>query len=516
MVSLTPVLTQLPQELQNGIFAHLGCRDIKNLRATCTALASALPLHFNRVFISANSLNLQVFNAIASHETYRHQVSEIIWDDARLYTGPELEQERQQYELEYSDPNDVAAADGCPLWFVKGRYDYGHPGYIYPEPHIGIEESWAYYKPLLKDQRQVLSSNADIKAFKFGLKRFPSLKRITITPATHGSSWEPLYKTPMIREFPPGFDYPLPEAWPSFDDEKPIDALPWVSENDDSPYQYIYGEECTAEVYRNRWRGFRLVIRALAEYTDHHITELVIGGNEIQSGLNCRIFDQRSIEYDDLVALLKRPGFRYLDLHLFAGLIEDGDWSSYKTGLLHDALAEAKGIEHLCLRASTEISEGAPQQLVPEVEEHVIPLRTIFPVDNWSRLQHFGISHMLADLDDLIDLLAALPPTLRSVDLIQVALGAPEHGYGELIRAMRDVLDWRSRPVEERPKVHLVISASHDEVQGDGKFVEVDDVVYSYLYGSGNNPFEEDGYRIWPGQGAVQRDLYNPSFAAPF
>ncbi|KAH7203302.1 hypothetical protein BKA60DRAFT_656597 [Fusarium oxysporum] len=485
-----PILLQLPQELQNDIYSLLEADDIKKLRVTCSAFHKALPLHFDHVFISANSLNIDVFNAIASHETFRHQVSEIIWDDARLRMGPELEQERQEYEEDGNDPEDAAAENVYPFWFKKGRYDYGDSSpYVYPDVYLGIEESWAYYKGLLDDQRQVLSSNADIEAFKYGLKRFTSLKRVTVTPATHGKLWQPLYRTPMVRAFPP---------------------------DGNDPYQEIYGAECTAEAYRAKWRGFRLVTRALVECEDRTITELVIGGNGIQSGLNCRIFDQRSTEYDDFVALLKRPGFRYLGLHLFTGLLEDNDWVSYKTGLLHDALAQATDLEHFSLRTSMEVSHGAPQQLVPDVEGHVFPMRTIFPIDHWPHLRYFRISHMLVDLDDFIDLLATLPPSLRSIELIHVALGSPEQGYDDLLRAMRDILDWSSRPAQERPKVHMMVSALHDHVQGEGKFVEVDDVVHSYLYENGDNPFEDDKYVIWPGQGGVQRDIFNPDYVAPY
>ena len=65
--SVVSYLPQLPRELQDAIFVFLKPDNIKNLRATCSSLANALPLHFDRVFISANSLNIQVFNAIANH-----------------------------------------------------------------------------------------------------------------------------------------------------------------------------------------------------------------------------------------------------------------------------------------------------------------------------------------------------------------------------------------------------------------------------------------------------------------
>ncbi|KAJ4264386.1 hypothetical protein NW762_005584 [Fusarium torreyae] len=516
-LSILPVLSKLPKELRDGIYSHLERNDIKNLRVTCKAMARDVPLRFDRVFISANSLNIQVFRAIADHEIFRHQVSEIIWDDARLRTGVELEHERRVYGYDYTHPDEAVTANGCPEWFRRGRYDYDDSD-PHADPDVdSLEETWAYYKPLLEDQRQVLASNADIEAFQYGLRRFPFLRRVTVTPSTHGRLWQPLYRTPMIRAFPPGFDYPLPKAWPQFDnaDGTPIDELPWVAKEEDNDlYSNMYGVGCTPEVYRAKWRGYQLVTRALVEYEDHHISELIIGGHEVQTGLSSRIFDQHCAEHDDLVTLLKRPGFRHLDLSLFTGFIEYEDWVSYKTGLLHDALAQAKDIQHVCVRATTEVENGAPGQDVPP--EDVLPLRTIFPIDHWPQLRHFGISNMIVELDDFIGLLAALPPSLRSVEIIHLALGSPEHRYEDLLREIRDTLDWRSRPIEERPRVHMVASALECRVQGDGWFVDVDDGVYSYLYGTGNNPFKEHTCEIYPGRGGTRRDMFDSNVDTPY
>ena len=510
--SVVCYLPQLPRELQDAIFVFLKPDNIKNLRATCSPLAKALPLHFDRVFISANSLNIQVFNAIANHDTYRHQVTEIIWDDARLPTGFEHQRSVKEWELNRKPPN------GVPLWFTKGRSDYNEWGdYVCPEGNLGIKESWAYYKPLLDDQHQVVSSNLDLEAFVFGLRQFTSLKRVTITPATHGTHWRTLYRTPMIRAFPPGLDYPLPKAWPYFDNDVKIDVLPWVSDGDDSLYQQFYGDECTAEQYRAKWRGFQLVVRALAEYQDHSITELVIGGHEIQSGLNARIFDQWSPEYGDLVTLLKRPGFRHLELHLFTGFVlEDHECYSYKSGLLHDALTQAKDLEYLSLRASSYIENGVPELLTFEDEEDwcICPLRDVFPVDQWPRLQHFGISNMLVDRGDLIGFLASLSPSLRSMELSHLGLKSP-HEYSDLVQDIRDVLDWQSRSPGERPQVRMAVTPDDSRNIGYGMYVEVKDTIDSYLYGKGKNPFP-DGSHLHRDEGGVQRDLFNPQFKLPY
>ncbi|EWY82849.1 hypothetical protein FOYG_14937 [Fusarium oxysporum NRRL 32931] len=154
-------------------------------------MAKDLPLHFDRVFISANSLNLQVFNGIANHQVYRHQVTEIVWDDARLSSGPEREEERRDFHYLGSDPDFAEGANGCPRWFKAGSNISDdppcHPScHTTASDHMGLQECWAYYRALLEDQRQVLASNTDIESFKFGLQLFTRLKRVTITPATHG------------------------------------------------------------------------------------------------------------------------------------------------------------------------------------------------------------------------------------------------------------------------------------------------------------------------------------------
>lgn len=481
-------LPRLPQELINAISRYLEGSDIKALRETCSAMARAVPLYFDRVFISANSLNIQVFKAIADHDTYRHQVYEIIWDDARLSTG--LEGWESKIDLEWDNGwlDKAVTENGCPGWFQKysstsdlvSYYGYDKP---VADNQMGLAERWGYYEPLLEDQKEVLASNADIEAFKYGLQRFTSLTRITITPATHGRLGQPLYGTPMIRAFPPGFDYPFPKQWPTVPmDNRPewhdrgewYDELPWQSEEGDAPYRWFYGPHYTNEKYKEKWRGYQLVSRALVE-CENQVKELKIGGHEMSSGLNCRIFDQSCTEYDHFYTLMSRPGFRYLDLDLFTSMIEQYDWITYERRLLGDALARAKGMEHLSIRASTPIKDAECQHIDPEelLERPLFPLRAVFPIDHWPRLQHFGISNFLVELDDLVDVLSCLPSTLRCVELINLAFRNIDHGYGDLVREMLDKLDWRSRPVEERPKVHMICCKEDND-----EFIEEDGAVF--------------------------------------
>ncbi|KAI1015414.1 hypothetical protein LB504_011131 [Fusarium proliferatum] len=74
----------LPNKLLSAICDLLPNSDIKNLRLASPLLGQNCQLQISRVFISPNLLNIYVAHAIATNETYRLGVEEIIWDDATL------------------------------------------------------------------------------------------------------------------------------------------------------------------------------------------------------------------------------------------------------------------------------------------------------------------------------------------------------------------------------------------------------------------------------------------------
>ncbi|KFY28763.1 hypothetical protein V493_02772 [Pseudogymnoascus sp. VKM F-4281 (FW-2241)] len=111
-----------------------------------------------------------------------------------------------------------------------------------------MEEAWAYYQKLLGQQRDVLNSKAHINALEKHIGSFPALQRITITAATHGRLYNPLYETPMIRAFPWGFNLYIPRGWPVPNWIIP-ECDPWDEDGSDR-------------------QGFRVVTRLLAEGRD--------------------------------------------------------------------------------------------------------------------------------------------------------------------------------------------------------------------------------------------------------
>lgn len=295
-----------------------------------------------------------------------------------------------------------------------------------------------------------------------------------------------MYETPMIRTLPYGFVYPILRGWPTpILGEEPYEVLPWSD-----------------EVEKRRWRGFCIVSRELATFPDHHISELVLDVHQLNTGLNCRVFEEPNGDYENLVTLLRRPGFSRIDLALLADGEEHENWPSFRSGLLRNALSEAKDLQHVSLRTQVDMDQcgDATEPGTNDSVEQFTPLRTIFPIENWQKLQHFGLSNFPVRQDDVLSLLAAMPPTLQSVDLSFLVFLGDGGNYRDLLTNMRDTLGWRERIVHQRPNTMIRIGTWNG---GSTVNIWLDEEVNRYLYDDGENPFGEAG--VLPGKG-VERD----------
>ncbi|KAM3427389.1 hypothetical protein MY4824_009475 [Beauveria thailandica] len=527
------LLLQLPEELLDEVTSHLTNGDIKRLRAASKAIQNIVLLRVDRVFLSANPLNIQVFRAIADHEEFRHRVTEIVWDDARLI------------DTDYSLGQGLLRAkhipEDCPAWFQRGRRatlmwrfdvaDEAWNGNKIPDDVMSLEDCWQYYKKLIKEQKVVLETASDIEALRYGLHRFPSLRRLTLTPAAHGVYLgNPLYQTPMIRAFPETFAYPIPRGWPG-DEERttPPELYGW--EGDEEFNRLIYGPDdtlrpepgCTLEEYKNIWRGFRVVLRTLAQ-SEHSISEFVMAIHHRSTGMNCHIFDQPCQEYDDFVALVSKPGFRRLDLALCTGFQEAEEWCSFRSGLLRDALAAATDLEHFSISSNMDIDVYGftPQTEVLEDmdAESFLPLLSVFPVKNWPRLKHFGIIRFYVRQSELMTLFEALPLSLRSVEVSYMAFADENYSYMTLLERLREKLSWKDHEPGQRPQIQIRLSREHRAAPG--RYVSVDKAANRFIYRDASedvpNPFGSKVNNNNPveGLGAVDRSHLAPSFEIPY
>ncbi|KAM0515009.1 hypothetical protein ACHAPE_006331 [Trichoderma viride] len=429
----SPFLVLLPPEIIQNILGHLDNRAIKSLRLTCRWLSAIAALRINRVFLSANPLNIQVFRAIADHDVFRHGIVEIIYDDARLWRdaadAPEARAPSNPIYGNYRDyPSDME-------WFESERDenikdlrqrqnndDPRRPEHVAMarrvHAELSLEESWAYYQDLLRQQEEVMASGDDADALRYGLQRFPSLQKVTVTPATHGWLFMPLYETPMIRAFPYGFNCPMPRAWP-YETYSDLRAAPWENDLRAAPW----------ENEKTRWRGFNLVTKILAEGR-HTVSEYEIDGHRLGTGLNCRIFDNRCEEYEDFVSVLRLPSFKKLQLSLFIEGQETMMWWALRNGLLRKALAEATQLEHASI--ATNLNS------FPIAREEAPGLRRFLPIECWPKLQHFELWHVDVDQAELLSVISQLPDGLLSIQLNFLYIN-PGH-YSDLLDQMRDRL----------------------------------------------------------------------------
>ncbi|KAI8156250.1 hypothetical protein K4K49_008106 [Colletotrichum sp. SAR 10_70] len=470
-------LTGLPTELSGAIFAHLPNSDLKKLRLASRRFSKVVSPHlsFKRVFMSASNHNIQVFRNIANHETFRHDVREIVWDDARFMVSLEEESGYRSgygYDAADSDSEDTPVPDGVPLWFHAETARQ-----LAAQPPLDV--AYEYYQSLVRDQEEVLATAADSAAFQWALaeKRFPNLRRVTITPAAHGILFFPQYLTPMIRAFPYGFNYPLPRSWPTPPLGARIPCESWVD-----------------EVIKDKWRGFRIVTHLLAQREYATVPEVVIDGNQINSGLTFR-----------------KPGFSMLKLSIMVGMHAEQNYAAFRNGRLRQLLTA--DLESFALETDEVTNLSLSRPWPPENPvDHFIPLRSIFPVEAWTHLRHFGLSRFLVKENDLLDLLGALPDTLRSVELSFLWFVRNSGGYRSLLFRIRDDLGWRSRSVKPR-----IMIRDDKKLTLPGRGIYMDKEVMKFLYDSGENPYPDDPRMrtVLEGVGTV-RDVFEPRFERPF
>lgn len=223
------------------------------------------------------------------------------------------------------------------------------------------------------------------------LRRFPNVRTITITPAAHGRLFYPLFETPMIRAFPPGFNYCIPRGWPVLQDEQLPQAEAWGDEGDD-------------------WPGFRAVTSIVASQP-HDLAELRVDTFQIATGLNACLFEEPCRALTDFTTIITRPSFRHLHLDLLVGTQENHGWPAFASGHLARALSSAK-LQSLSIR--TDVAGG----LVTDGSDFPVSLRTIFTPASLSCVRHFSLGGFYVRTDDLLQTLADLPiDLLETVEL---------------------------------------------------------------------------------------------------
>ncbi|CAK7244482.1 MAG: hypothetical protein STHCBS139747_006023 [Sporothrix thermara] len=512
-MDVSPLL-KLPLELIALVCSYLPIRDIKSLRLAGRATASSVKLRIHRVFLSASPKDVDVFRCVAEHEYYRLHVREIIWDDAVLSND---DRDRDRDRDSDSDRDSETANDkGCPHWFATACEENVHHLKAWYREDLRVDTetivarllplsvSWAYFCRWRQQQQRVIQSGADVSAFAFGLAQFPSLCSIEVTPAMHGRTLKfPLYATPAIRALPDGLNYPLRPGWMATEEAAPQTFMPaWVED----------GAGCSPD---GMWRGAIACLQLLAQAiratsgaeearAPLTITRLAFDAHYLDAGLNCRMFDQPCRTYDNLLAVLRQPGMRSFHLALSVGGEENRNWHAFRSMQLCKALdAIGPDLEELAITTDIQMDNLETWLFLgPERRAigHHVPLRTIFSAGlerRWPRLKTLRLSGFLVTKDDLLGLLASLPPSLRRLELGDLRFLASDQEDAEqtssnswhgLLCAMRDTLGWRERPADQR----VYVTAWFTTFLGcrrPGRITRADECINAFLYGDGADPF---------------------------
>ncbi|KAL7767041.1 hypothetical protein ACKLNR_004957 [Fusarium oxysporum f. sp. zingiberi] len=496
------LLSGLPHELLSEVINGLPNADIKNLRLTCSFFGTnALP-RLNRAFISTNPRDIEVFTLIANHDVFRFKITEIIYDDSRIDSS-RARRYKGVYEGDTDDPTRV------PYWFQRV---YGSMIHIidskeeeYPSfPHIkeafenrcSLAESYGVYRKLKSQQDEVLASGRDADALRYGLSRFLNLKRVILSPAAHGILGRPLYPTPTIRSLPQGLICPLERGWSVSAPLEEYLLTPWDDRS------------------RQEWRGFCVVTKEIAQHIRESpicgLSELVVESRQLWTGISCRVFDNPvSEEYRDLVTILSHPPLRRLELSLACGSEARENWPSFRSGLLLKALSKAKNLQDLRLYTSIPLISRKWHEFV-DYEQNGMPLRRIFPVNEWSNLRRFALSRSFVKQRDIMTFITVLPLTLESLELSFLSFLPREGNYRNLLQDMRDNLGWREMPAGNQPK--LIVFVVETELTTDGAAIDVSHAAMDYMYHHGENPFvEEQIMEVVEGKGTLV-DFLDPMY----
>jgi hypothetical protein len=220
------------------------------------------------------------------------------------------------------------------------------------------------------------------------------------------------------------------------------------------------------------------VARTLAE-EKNDVVKFSVDSRLLRTGINCTILDDTCEEYNHLATLLKKSGFRHLEVSFTLA----GIWQSFPHEKLHDILREAGDLEELSL-ATTGIDAESEHKNLHNVTP--VPLKDIFPIENWPKLQHFELSRLIVSESDVISFLSELPATVRSVKLSFLTFLDNGNYWHSFLAKMREEIR-ESRLWSDRQR-NVTVGCNQDiSLPGRARWIgkEVDD----FLYGDGQNPF---------------------------
>jgi hypothetical protein len=495
-------ILDLPAELLELVCAHISKLDIKRLRLASKQLASSIYLRIDRVYASPNRANIDYLYHILSHPRYKHRVREIVWDDACLEEYPTLSSFREailfderettrliESRLEeaiwiYGDDNpeyhalehdDLFESDGRLTEAAKEillRYDdqFSREVLARNATMMGIEDSYTLYQDLYREEQAIMEQQSDVDAFQQALMGFPRLKRITFTTEVwRPCTLSPRYNTPFHRSLPVGFRKP---------------NIRHVSRAYATPTQSLDRPLKTPNQSRRLpvgSRGYSIVVSAILNMPVAGIEEFIVEA-EIEGMVpNQDEFEFTTKNLEDTKSMFRRTPLRYLEFPVISEMDTRSASTSQDLNNTRSLLAELQHLQHLDLNLN--YNKTAPlfshaQRLIP------VP-------DNLRRqLKTLTLRNIVPEKDDIFGLITTLSK-LQHVTLHCLYQEAEDPYWSLLfqrLKAYYGTTDCPSKPSFTITQP-LVFDATH--------FQLVDQEVDDYLFGDGENPFLDTGFKTF-------------------
>lgn len=479
------------------ISSYLPNKDIKNLRLAIQRLDGTSTLRIERIFISPSYKNIEVLHAIIGHAEFREKVKEIVWDDARFQKYLLFDEESEKDELDEFHPtsyrmfepayeDNLGWVEQSVAGLVRARTG-AYP--THGEEMMTLDENFALYRQYYEEQQEIITAGLDVEALRAALSSFPALERLTVTSEAHRPGIHaPRYTTPMIRSFPPSFNYPV--AWP------------WHGQGDVETEGYDSMQPWSEA--REHWRGFYVLVEELAR-SQKIVPELVVDVNRELTGIAFQFFEAESSDSRHFETICKR-GLTRLDLavNVAQRLRTRGQEVLRHSSSFKRALSTAASMKHFSLHLST-ATKSSYNESFDSFEEHT-GILDIIPIDTWRCLEHLSFSHLPLDASSLLTFPKNLPPSFNSLEFHDVLLFKGD--WACMLQQLKDVLHWTSN----NPAITISVSQMDEPYQS----VWIQDEIARYLDG-GHSPFirQYKPSEIQWGFGTI-RDYFDESFSEPW
>ncbi|KAH8724896.1 hypothetical protein GQ44DRAFT_617171 [Phaeosphaeriaceae sp. PMI808] len=430
-------ILDLPAELLAIICEDLSKLDIKRLRLASKYLAANVDLRIQRVYISPNRANLDCLQKILDHPRYRHQVLEIIWDEAQLEEFPDLDSFRNAIAIDekntrsdiehmlkasslghHDDSAESAAFEHDDFFDESGRLTDVAKGIILRFDNqvsraiiaknatvMSIEDSYKIYQMLYWQEQGIMKQGFDEIALRHVLAMCPNLETVILTSEVW-RPWhlEPVFHTPFYRSLPPGFR--KPSVWP------------WLGQVPSNiPFQGTSRRNTNNrtisdpnEALPRDWRGYSIVVSTLISTLNPQISEFIIYAGNETTGISHQLFATPNLDFTNTMTMAQTLPLKRLKLSINSF---GGNWdyttgqthkSTYLTSTqLHAFLSATHNLEHLDLSLNT-----TRRRSTDHIDHVPAPIQNIIPHALLPRLKFLALRNALVDFTSLFNMFCAM------------------------------------------------------------------------------------------------------------